>query len=508
MKRDFSDAAKNKLCGLIQEINDEQWCGLTDAIGDFFTWSVDIEDDWDRVEDYHKKILDKKDTTVDKIDKIFKAVETVDSSYLEIVKRCKETLLEQKEYIRELADCIGSRPSDFNASFVISRMQQHKSKLIASKVQYYVDKLKYGNGDSEYDYEYLNTIMETDPAKVPEELYAALILTFNNMNNKQKEKFIEASYIQNQFYPNPSSNDLVTGKYEFVISDVFCASVAAYADLLSGDGRSFDLSDPSAQSLIANYSLMRSIVEYGHEVSVFGTFVPIFNSWSAVNPVEVTIKTGYYDTDYTVEFNGSSSPYNDYGFLDYSELQINTYTMRGGDGIDYVFDEHAINLVESFRVDVGLEQFESVVGGVADIIIDYAGEAAGIPGFVFTAGSVLIDCVVADVEGTKTNNTVDAIQKLLADGNTYKALEVKASFGICNGKYQIYAFTVDEVRLDASIAQYTQETGKSTGFTAHDITSKIQNGTLQDTPGLTDFVAWYCNSSGHMQTDAGALQEN
>ena len=60
MRRDFSETAEQSLKDLIDQINDEQWCKWTDAIGDFFIFGLDIQNYLDNVDQYHKKILDKK----------------------------------------------------------------------------------------------------------------------------------------------------------------------------------------------------------------------------------------------------------------------------------------------------------------------------------------------------------------------------------------------------------------------------------------------------------------
>ncbi len=121
MRRDFSETAEQSLKDLIDQINDEQWCKWTDAIGDFFIFGLDIQNYLDNVDQYHKKILDKKNTTKDAIEKIFQDVRAVDAAYHSIFQTCCDHVKEQREYIEQLVSCIDTTgESTFNFENITS----------------------------------------------------------------------------------------------------------------------------------------------------------------------------------------------------------------------------------------------------------------------------------------------------------------------------------------------------------------------------------------------------
>ncbi len=88
MTRDFSESSKKQLLALVKEVEDEQWCGFTDAIGDGFygfeAWvgKLDVQGYIDNMSAYHKKVIDKNDATAGDIEAIFTKVNTLSEQYL------------------------------------------------------------------------------------------------------------------------------------------------------------------------------------------------------------------------------------------------------------------------------------------------------------------------------------------------------------------------------------------------------------------------------------------
>ena len=85
MVRDFSQSALDRLLRLISEINEEQWFNWTDALGDWWYgtifYSQEISNCLDDIEGFHKRMLDKNDTSADKLRAIFDTVRQVDQNY-------------------------------------------------------------------------------------------------------------------------------------------------------------------------------------------------------------------------------------------------------------------------------------------------------------------------------------------------------------------------------------------------------------------------------------------
>ena len=91
MLRDFSDAAKQKLLNYVDEVTaNGTWNSVKDWFGDIGlnvqSWLglLDIQRYADRIDLYHKKILDKNDTTREQIEEIFSNVQAVDTRYISI----------------------------------------------------------------------------------------------------------------------------------------------------------------------------------------------------------------------------------------------------------------------------------------------------------------------------------------------------------------------------------------------------------------------------------------
>ena len=91
MLRDFSEAAKQKLLNYVDEVTaNGTWNSVKDWFGDIGlnvqSWLglLDIQRYADRIDLYHKKILDKNDTTREQIEEIFSNVQAVDTRYISI----------------------------------------------------------------------------------------------------------------------------------------------------------------------------------------------------------------------------------------------------------------------------------------------------------------------------------------------------------------------------------------------------------------------------------------
>lgn len=87
MRRDFSEEYKQKLIGMIRENESEKWFELTDQIGDYFLefgdWigALGLYKFFAGVDSYTKAILDKNDTTVEQLNKIFDDVYKEDERF-------------------------------------------------------------------------------------------------------------------------------------------------------------------------------------------------------------------------------------------------------------------------------------------------------------------------------------------------------------------------------------------------------------------------------------------
>lgn len=87
MIRDFSDRAKQELMTLVAQVESEKLCDFTDWLGDrwydFEEWIgiLHLKDDLSNVNEYHKKVIDKNNTTLAQLEGIFNKVYSVESEY-------------------------------------------------------------------------------------------------------------------------------------------------------------------------------------------------------------------------------------------------------------------------------------------------------------------------------------------------------------------------------------------------------------------------------------------
>ena len=134
--RDFSEAAKENLISQIDVINAEQWSEVTDVFGDIFytaeSWfrNLSIENYLGKVDEYHKRVLDQHDTTVDRLGEIFEAVARVDSECGVTFSSFRSLLAEESKAIRDLADLINPAMNAFTATNV-----KAATEVIVAKVE-------------------------------------------------------------------------------------------------------------------------------------------------------------------------------------------------------------------------------------------------------------------------------------------------------------------------------------------------------------------------------------
>lgn len=122
--RDFSDAAKGKLLGIVADVENEKWCDFTDWVGDrwydFESWigTLNIRGYIDNVNSYHKKVIDKNNTTAKTINKIFAEVHSVDAGYANSMNSIESTLAEWLRFVNSLSDIVQPGKGRFNGKYI------------------------------------------------------------------------------------------------------------------------------------------------------------------------------------------------------------------------------------------------------------------------------------------------------------------------------------------------------------------------------------------------------
>ena len=113
MFRDFSESAKQKLLEYVKDVTETTlWGKIGDAIGDiglhvqYWFGALNISNYVDNVDAYHKKILDKNNTTASRVEEIFTNVRNIDTRYqggLNQEISCADSI---SDFIKVLSDTI------------------------------------------------------------------------------------------------------------------------------------------------------------------------------------------------------------------------------------------------------------------------------------------------------------------------------------------------------------------------------------------------------------------
>lgn len=128
MKRDFSDAYKQKLIQMIRQNEAEKWCGFTDWMEkrmlEFADWTGILNVDFWGVDGYIKAVLDKNNTTAGMIGNIFREVYAEDSNYASgTVKSIHRQAEVFSELIVQMSGIINPSNGSFNFEKVSSLIE-------------------------------------------------------------------------------------------------------------------------------------------------------------------------------------------------------------------------------------------------------------------------------------------------------------------------------------------------------------------------------------------------
>lgn len=129
MKRDFSEAARQELLSLVSQVEDEKWCDFTDWVGDrwydFEGWigKLDVRDYISNVNEYHKKVIDKNNTTESDINTIFGNVNDVSDRFKSRFVSLLADLQEFKRIVDLLTAFVTPNNGNFNAQFIGSGLK-------------------------------------------------------------------------------------------------------------------------------------------------------------------------------------------------------------------------------------------------------------------------------------------------------------------------------------------------------------------------------------------------
>lgn len=132
MKRDFSSTAKTELINAINQVEDEKWSNFTDWFGDrWYDFEdligvLDAKKSIDNINSYHKKVLDKNNTSKTEIDNIFNSVYNVSSNYSVRFSAVKSQFESFNKLILEMGELINP-----NNGYTPKEIKDSLSRLFA-----------------------------------------------------------------------------------------------------------------------------------------------------------------------------------------------------------------------------------------------------------------------------------------------------------------------------------------------------------------------------------------
>ena len=130
LRRDFSNASKQKLLGMVADVEKEKFSNFTDWIGDsyytFQSWigQLNIRNYMNDVDSYHKKVIDKNNASKNAIDKIFRNVAGVDSTYQVRLSIIKANLQRLDRYIVLMENTVNPGYGNFTTAFIDSKFDK------------------------------------------------------------------------------------------------------------------------------------------------------------------------------------------------------------------------------------------------------------------------------------------------------------------------------------------------------------------------------------------------
>ena len=138
MERDFSEASKQRLLGLVEEVENEKWCDFTDWVGDrwydFESWigQLNIQNYINNVNEYHKKVIDKNNTSKKQIEDIFIEVNAVSDRYKVRFASMLSQLKTYRSMISSLSATVNPAHGVFNSMHIGNSLVGNLISLLQS----------------------------------------------------------------------------------------------------------------------------------------------------------------------------------------------------------------------------------------------------------------------------------------------------------------------------------------------------------------------------------------
>jgi len=463
MRRDFSETAEQSLNDLIDQINDEQWRGWTDAIGDFYTLGLAIYTYLDSVNSYYENIFYKKNTTKDEIEKIFQDVRGVDSVYQSIFETCCDHVKEQREYIEQLAASIDTTgESTFNVENITIQLSSFSMDIEVLLDSEYKKMVTHNpDGSITLNIEYISSLFQQEaitghPNKV-EATYLALIKTFDSITTSEDmEAFLNSCYMKVLLQIRPTSysfsydevqdkdpyryasnSDPNMPQYAYNLTPVFTEMMRYYNNEIPSVFNELiaceDLSDARAKKLrkkLDRAGILQSMNAYGYQSCRWEAYE------TPCQPIKIKMRDDFqFDRAMEMQINSHMT----ISIVQYYYSKGLSNVFNGNEvGIDYI--ESTLVTYQQALEGVAIAELEDRV--LSKIINTIPGGAFAREGSALTVDIIKAALEVED-ENDAPKNAIDALEVV----NTMAAFGIDAQLYTVNGKIQFDYYYLDSNTL-------------------------------------------------------------
>lgn len=190
MTRDFSDDSKQKMLGLVSQVESEKWCDFTDWVGDrWYDFEdligvLDVRQYINNLNSYHKKVIDKNNATAKTIEKIFAEVRSVDASYANTLGSTANTLEQLKRYVEQMTQIVAPGKGNFNGHTITGTLSPIIKDVSQATIQQIVDSLVQEiDGKKVYDDEAILEYIKKDPGEMTDEEMQAVLNVISDMQD-------------------------------------------------------------------------------------------------------------------------------------------------------------------------------------------------------------------------------------------------------------------------------------------------------------------------------------
>lgn len=180
--RDFSENSRQKMLGLVAQVENEKWGDFTDWVGDrwydFESWigTLNIRNYINNVNAYHKKVIDKNNATEKTINKIFEAVRGQDGAYATTLGNVRNSLEQWLRFVDTMANIVEPGKGRFNGNYLKSAFNPILKDIAKANIQQIKDTLMQNvSGEPVFDEELLLDYIKKNPAQMTDDEKKAVL---------------------------------------------------------------------------------------------------------------------------------------------------------------------------------------------------------------------------------------------------------------------------------------------------------------------------------------------